>query len=59
VIFTLAFDTFAQEVIILRLHPTPDVQGAAIGQVPRAELYDTFTKGFTESSKFNSNPSNF
>ncbi|KAK0815463.1 hypothetical protein LTR59_000536 [Friedmanniomyces endolithicus] len=50
-IFTLAFDAFAQEVVILQFQNVSGVNGTTVGQVARSETYDRWTKVTQETSK--------
>ncbi|KAK0836322.1 hypothetical protein LTR03_013789 [Friedmanniomyces endolithicus] len=49
-IFTLAFDAFAQEVVILQFQNVSGVNGTTVGQVARSETYDRWTKVTQETN---------
>lgn len=50
-IFALAFDTFAQQVVVLRSMNVEGIVGASVGAVPRTERYSGYTKQVSINSK--------
>ncbi|KAK5683200.1 hypothetical protein LTS10_004731 [Elasticomyces elasticus] len=50
-IFTLAFDAFAQEVIILKFENKSGVNGTNVGLVARSEYYNGWTHNHTDLGK--------